>query len=646
MATTTVVPLPPVMPEFAAVLAVPPDTAVEQLDSVVLFTIDPTDGVADVIAFSHKSLSDYCIRWGCRTHFVPSHYSAKQKRMANFEQYQVFLELFADHRFANVTTFIYIACGGAVVRPSTDISAYAPRKGSAYDVLFGNMGQAVKVGRPSTAYIAARRSGTALELFSRLAKIDCADGCKTSKRPSTEKFEECCVNSLSAFFTGAVACISEQTPLQVFSSWVYTKVAMEKRSQPLVVQCRGHSCAEHRAVVEPGTITCDWQQQPNVCAARSTVHALHEASARELWQSCSTYVFNGTFCAAADESPDDFARNSYTVVVSTFARDDVLLSNLPHWLACNNVSAVLVVWHNPNREVISRLRRLEKVYKRLTVLQQDTDQLSNRYLRGHQFKTDAVFSVDDDEWYSSAIVLTAFKVWQWNSGEAMVGFSPRRINFSKDSEKDYSGLGYVYDGVCKATKNNAWNFQRLLHLQRSAQPNSNDGPCGHYNTLFVTKGGFLHKRFYRAYFEPVWDAPRATVDEFSTAEDILMATVHAARTKPKSLSSASGSTAGATSNAAVIAVTARRRHDADYRGTLSFGELQYQSESLSRDPNSLHFKSEMNRGRARMEIIRNMVKVGLPSPKDHSVWYSIEEQKYIEAADICTLDEGRGCYIF
>ena len=660
MVTSTVATLPSVMPKYAVVLeppeppAPPPSKLTDlaassrgssaaspgakmQLKSVVLFTIEPRDGVAEVTAFSHKSLSDYCVRWGCHTHFFLSRYAAT-RRSANFERYQAFLELFDDKQFKEATTFIYVECGAAIVRPSVDISLYAPRNGSAFDVLFGNMGNAQKVGRPSTAFIAARRSGTALNMFERLAKVDCGDQCSVTRRPSTEKFDECCVNMLSVGFQGKVACISERTPLQAFSSEAYAKLAADVLLQPPVLQCAHHACAEHRAVVEPGgAAKCNWRETPKVCAATTTLHAMREVSARETWQSCSTYTYGGSKCAAPDSSPEDIAQNSFTIVVSTFARDDILLSNLPHWLACNNVSEVLVVWHNPKRDVIPKLRRLEQVYSRLTVLQQTTDRLSNRYLEGYRFKTEAVFSVDDDEWYSSAILHTAFQVWKQHSGEAMVGFSPRHINYAVGSEREHSGMGYVHNGVCK-------------HDLRGGKGT----PCGHYNTLFVTKGGFLHTRFYKAYFTPAWDKPRAAVDEWSTAEDILMAAVHASLASP-SLSAAAVAAAAPRSSkdappptkAAIIAVTARSRHASDYYGTLTLAELEEQTESLKRDPNSLRFWSESKRGKVRMVIVQSIVEQreeGVLPPQEHSVWYSAEAGTYITAAQVCA-NSGASCFI-
>ena len=50
------------------------------------------------------------------------------------------------------------------------------------------------------------------------------------------------------------------------------------------------------------------------------------------------------------------------------------------------------------------------------------------------------------------------------------------------------------------------------------------------NTIFVTKGGFIHKRFYRKLLDSEEYAPaRALVDKYTTGEDMLMSAVWGGR---------------------------------------------------------------------------------------------------------------------
>merc|ERR1719193_1807230 len=50
------------------------------------------------------------------------------------------------------------------------------------------------------------------------------------------------------------------------------------------------------------------------------------------------------------------------------------------------------------------------------------------------------------------------------------------------------------------------------------------------NTVFVTLGGFLHRRFYEKYFQPELKQFRELVDSRMTGEDFLMSLLHAKET--------------------------------------------------------------------------------------------------------------------
>ena len=56
---------------------------------------------------------------------------------------------------------------------------------------------------------------------------------------------------------------------------------------------------------------------------------------------------------------------------------------------------------------------------------------------------------------------------------------------------------------------------------------------GAYNTILVTKGGFVHPQLYADYMGPRWEGIRRLVDELNTGEDLLMSAVHFARAGAK-----------------------------------------------------------------------------------------------------------------
>jgi len=374
------------------------------------------------------------------------------------------------------------------------------------------------------------------------------------------------------------------------------------------MQCYDQYCSEDRAVVPV------WK--PRSQAAKK--EALQYASLRELWQICPTYIHSKNVCAPLND-PLGLERDSYSIVISTLDQDAALLSVLPHWLGCNNVSSIIVVWHDPTRAIGPELLALQSMYARLTILQQATRKLSNRYLDGMKFKTSAVFSVNDDEWYNSDIMVDAFQVWRENGGDAMVGFNPRRINYTAGSHEAYGGIGYEWNGVCKA---NYW--------RESWEPK-----CGVYNSLFVAKGRFLHRRIHEAYFSTQWKEPRDMVDHLNTADDILMTAVHAAMVP-------------ANAERKLVAVSAISRHTKNYYGTLTFEEMNSQQYKLLHDPKSNHFLMDPNNShtKIRMEVIQTIVEQNLPQPFDAEFWFFPEEPAYIDAHTVCLKDLSAGCHVF
>jgi len=197
--------------------------------------------------------------------------------------------------------------------------------------------------------------------------------------------------------------------------------------------------------------------------------------------------------------PDD----SYTIVISTYHRDVELTKNIEHWLSCPRVHQVQVVWHNPERQVIPRLKDMENEYtvysnnkeiilRKLVIRHQVTNLLTNRFrVPTGGFDTQAVFNVDDDLVIDCGLMAAGFENWKRLGKDSMVGFEPRYI---EDWSKGYS----------------------------STYPCRN---CA-YSVLWPTKGAFLHKSFYSLYFSSTYETIRRKVDEYTTGEDMLMVYVH------------------------------------------------------------------------------------------------------------------------
>lgn len=207
---------------------------------------------------------------------------------------------------------------------------------------------------------------------------------------------------------------------------------------------------------------------------------------------------------------------TYTLVVSTFFRDEELVKNVDHWLSCPNVNQVQIVWHDPHREPPELLQQMEEEYdctdeipenlrdlenhfnfRRLDVRRQTENLLTNRFrVPEGGFNTNAVFNIDDDAVIDCRLMSAAFEQWKKLGDSALVGFEPRQINWLGGDDQ-----GYTWYASCEQTS------------------------C-EYNTLWPTKGAFLHKSIYDQYFEEEYSSARDLVDTYLTGEDILMTYVH------------------------------------------------------------------------------------------------------------------------
>jgi hypothetical protein len=215
----------------------------------------------------------------------------------------------------------------------------------------------------------------------------------------------------------------------------------------------------------------------------------------------------------------------YTIVVSSYDRQDALAAAVLHWMHCPRVQEVQVVWHHPTSPFPDRVLkaaadavdkaatagvRLPNVKKRLY----PENKLTNRFALPNKnehlcygFPTSAIFSVDDDEGIDCRMMTSAHELWcglqarepDIGTHAPYVGFEPRMFDIMSDTSARGGGMGYVWNESC-------------------------GGTCM-YNTLWVTKGAFLSAQqvaeFWRADLARLRDA----VDTAVSGEDMLMSAV-------------------------------------------------------------------------------------------------------------------------
>jgi hypothetical protein len=212
-------------------------------------------------------------------------------------------------------------------------------------------------------------------------------------------------------------------------------------------------------------------------------------------------------------SADDFQtnRDGFTVVVNTFRRDSTLRIALERYLAClNEVSSTLkevrVSWNDPSRELPDFLLALSRDNQgKLAVDRNLNSNLTNRFLP-RDFQTDSIFSVDDDMVYECKALYMGYDLWRLHPSRLLT-YPPFMI-FPRLTESDR--------GNCHTKE-----VQNKIDAGLTRPLNEE------VNLGLVTKGGFLHRRWYDLFFANCLERERQLVNEYVTGEDLMMAMLHA-----------------------------------------------------------------------------------------------------------------------
>eukprot|EP00040_Diaphanoeca_grandis_P025437 m.140929 g.140929 ORF g.140929 m.140929 type:complete len:379 (-) comp30150_c0_seq1:42-1178(-) len=177
----------------------------------------------------------------------------------------------------------------------------------------------------------------------------------------------------------------------------------------------------------------------------------------------------------------------YTIVINTYKRNGCLKQAIDHWLTCNPTQ-IRVVWPDPKNPLPDYVGNYDK--NKVVFDEYPGTNMSYRF-HPAPFITEAVFPIDDDCSYVCSAMDLAFKLFSEDPQNAMVGFAPRKV---------HPDGGY-------------WQAESFNNFV--------------YNTLFVTKGAFLHKRWFSTFWEPQYQSIRWLVDKNITAEDLLFSSIYA-----------------------------------------------------------------------------------------------------------------------
>lgn len=232
----------------------------------------------------------------------------------------------------------------------------------------------------------------------------------------------------------------------------------------------------------------------------------------------------------------------YTVVINAFRRDDRLLDSIEHYRECSRARWIYVIWNDVTRIIPEPILMNSTIIKQSDMMNMTAHQLvrkrpsrvvffidesnlmTNRF-KPRPFATQGVFQVDDDMIYDCSTVGRAHDAWrkiallpEEQSGPAKfgVGFAARRIHLDQYlSMNEYRDKGLLHEG-----DDPDMGQQHIRYYNASASFAS-----GYHNTIFVTKGAFLPRWVYSAYFNKKYAAMRAIADQYTTGEDIVMSAI-------------------------------------------------------------------------------------------------------------------------
>ncbi|XP_028588497.2 exostosin-like 2 [Podarcis muralis] len=192
-------------------------------------------------------------------------------------------------------------------------------------------------------------------------------------------------------------------------------------------------------------------------------------------------------------SQSQIASDSFTLIMQTYNRTDLLLKLLNHYQAIPHLHKVIVVWNNIGEKAPEEIwnslgpHPVPVIFKTQTV-----NRMRNRLQVFPELETKAVLMMDDDTLVSAHDLVFAFSIWQ-QFPDQIVGFVPRKHLPSS------SGI-YSYGS---------------FELQSPGNGNGDQ-----YSMILV--GAAFFSSEYLELFQKQPEAVHAMIDETQNCDDIAM----------------------------------------------------------------------------------------------------------------------------
>ncbi|XP_059839608.1 exostosin-like 2 isoform X2 [Hypanus sabinus] len=186
-------------------------------------------------------------------------------------------------------------------------------------------------------------------------------------------------------------------------------------------------------------------------------------------------------------------RNSFTIVMQTYNRTDLLLKLLNHYQAIPNLHKIVVVWNSvgikPPKDLWDSLgpHPIPVIFK-----EQMVNRMRNRLEPFPELETKAVLMVDDDILISAYDLDFAFSVWQ-QFPDQIVGFVPRKHVTTSSGVYSYGSF----------------------ELQNAA------GRIGDYYSMVLIGAAFFHAGYLEK-FKVQLPAVHNLIDKTQNCDDIAM----------------------------------------------------------------------------------------------------------------------------
>ncbi|XP_052521564.1 exostosin-like 2 isoform X2 [Tympanuchus pallidicinctus] len=120
------------------------------------------------------------------------------------------------------------------------------------------------------------------------------------------------------------------------------------------------------------------------------------------------------------------AEDSFTLIMQTYNRTDLLLKLLNHYQAIPHLHKVIVVWNNIGEKMPEKMWNSLGPHPVPVIFKaQSVNHMRNRLQNFPELETKAVLMMDDDTLVSAHDLTFAFSVWQ-QFPERIVGFIPRK----------------------------------------------------------------------------------------------------------------------------------------------------------------------------------------------------------------------------